>query len=88
MKSRLVVTMILIVALVAGLGLSGCAPPPSRDNTPHAGVTAGMCPNCGGTSFDVSRETERSLETGEEVEYITYTCRGCGHTTRAPAGLR
>lgn len=86
MKSWSVV--MLVGLLVAGLGLSGCAPPPSSDTTPHAGATAGMCSNCGGTSFDVRRETERSLETGAEVEYITYTCRGCGHTTRAPAGIR
>jgi predicted Zn finger-like uncharacterized protein len=44
-----------------------------------------MCPNCGSTSFDVERQTERTGFAGKEREILDVRCHGCGHAWRAPA---
>jgi len=78
--------LLLLCLLMAALAALGCGPPPEAGTPPARGtVTAGMCPKCGGTSFDVETNSERSPYTGEPTEYLTLTCRECGHSWRSPA---
>ena len=84
MRSWLALSLCLLAMVLCA---SACGPPPEGDTRD---ATAGMCPKCGGTSFDVEQHTERSAHAGEPVEYLTLTCRECGHSWRAPtlAGQR
>lgn len=87
MRTWLVLSLCLLAMALCALG---CAPSPEGSAQSDRGATAGMCPNCGSTSFDVQRHEERSAHAGEPVEYLTLTCRECGHSWRAPtlAGQR
>ncbi len=80
--------LLLLGLLVLALLAPGCAPPPGGGGSDSAGITAGMCPKCGGTNFDVLTDTERSATTGEPTDYLTITCRDCGHSWRAPASAK
>ncbi len=64
--------------------LVACGPSPEGGGASRGGATAGMCPNCGCTSFDVERYSERSAHTGEPTEYLRLTCRECGHSWTTP----
>ncbi len=64
--------------------VSACGPSPEEGTSAGRGATAGMCPSCGCTNFDVERRTERSEQTGEPKEYLRLTCQECGHSWRAP----
>jgi hypothetical protein len=79
---------VVTVLLALGLAVLGCGPSPGGDASPNRGATAGMCPNCGSTDLDVQSQTERSAYDGTETEILVMTCRGCGHSWRAPAAVK
>ncbi len=87
MRTCLVLSLCLLAMALCALA---CGPSPEGSARSDRGATAGMCSNCGCTSFDVQRHEERSAHTGEPVEYLTLTCRDCGNCSRAPtlAGQR
>ncbi len=85
MKTTFLLLLSLLILLFLALG---CAPPLGGGGTDSAGITAGMCPKCGGTNFDVQTTTERSATTGLPTDYLTITCRDCGHSWRTPASAK
>jgi len=82
------VFLLLLGLLLLALFAQGCAPSTGGGGSDSAGITAGMCPKCGGTNFDVQTDTERDAFTGEPTDYLTLTCRDCGHSWRAPASAK
>ena len=79
--------LLALCLVLPTLGALACGPSPGGGAS-SGGVTAGMCPNCGGTNFDTETRTERDSHTGDPTDYLILTCRGCGHSWRAPAELR
>ena len=85
MRTWLLLALCLVLPT---LGALACGPSPEGGGPAGGGATAGMCSNCGGTSFDTATHSERDAHTGDPTDYLTLTCRECGHSWRAPAALR
>jgi len=85
MRTWLLLALCLVLPV---LGALACGPSPGGGASSGGGATAGMCPNCGGTSFDTETRTERDPHTGDPTDYLILTCRECGHSWRAPAALQ
>jgi len=85
-QRRAAIAVVLLVAL--GLAVMGCGPSPEGEAAANRGATAGMCAQCGSTDVSVESQTERSAYDGTETEVLVMTCRGCGHSWRAPAGVK